>query len=219
MMPRRHDRKPNAPRLELVITQEQRQRAIESNSGACLIADAIKSQYPNLTSVSVDMATIRATDRARGLRFTWLTPAAAQHVLLSFDQGWPNPIEHILITHAVKIDRIVAESRSRRLAREERLAKLREKRDSGETLTSHEKTALTQMEQSPHRSTSEGPTEVVMSGRTPVIHGGKPIPQGPAHPNLLRGRNRIFGAKLADPGRAFEAAVNAEVAKRQEDAS
>ena len=38
--------------------------------------------------------------------------------------------------------------------------------------------------------------------------------QGKPHPNLLRGRNRHFGAKLADPGQAFHDAVEAAVAER-----
>ena len=40
------------------------------------------------------------------------------------------------------------------------------------------------------------------------------FPQGEAHPNLLRGRDRHFGAKLADPGEAFREAVEAAVADR-----
>ena len=38
------------------------------------------------------MATIRFTDQQKaGQRYTYLTSPTAQHCLLSFDQGWPNP--------------------------------------------------------------------------------------------------------------------------------
>jgi hypothetical protein len=38
--------KHGSPTLALAITKEQRDRAVKSNSGGCLIADAIQSQYP-----------------------------------------------------------------------------------------------------------------------------------------------------------------------------
>ena len=54
----------------------------------------------------------------------------------------------------------------------------------------------------------------VDENRGTVVYGGRPLPQGEAHPNLLRGRDRHFGAKLADPGEAFREAVEAAVADR-----
>ena len=62
-----------SPTLQLAIGQEQIDRAVQSNSGGCLIADAIKAQYPELTHVTVDMATVRVTDKQRGERYTYLT--------------------------------------------------------------------------------------------------------------------------------------------------
>ena len=47
-----------------------------------------------------------------------------------------------------------------------------------------------------------------------VVLGGDPLVQGPPHPNLLRGRDRHFGAKVARPGLAFEEAVEAAVSQR-----
>jgi len=77
--------------------------------------------------------------------------------------------------------------------------------------------ALTRMRNptpTPERPTSVGPPEVHGSSRArPVVVGGRPLPHG-THPNLLRGRDRIFGAKLADPGLAFNEAVEAAVAER-----
>jgi len=37
--------------------------------------------------------------------------------------------------------------------------------------------------------------------------------QGEPHPNLLRGRDRHYGAKLADPGQVFRDAVEEAVAQ------
>src|SRR5262245_59327758 len=91
----------NSPRLSVVLTAEAREHAIQSNSGGGLIADAIKQQYPEYTKVQVDMATIRITDVKAGRRYIYLTPPAAQHVLLSFDQGWPQPVESLSIQRAV----------------------------------------------------------------------------------------------------------------------
>lgn len=212
-----------SPTLNLVITEEARDEAIKSNSGGCLIADAIKRQYPNLSRVSVDMATIRVTDAERGERYIYLTPPAAQHVLLSFDQGWPNPTEQLTIRRAVKIDPIINKKNSpsqveRRRRRDERRAQVQAKRDAGERLSKGDKLVLARAESdsppSPDRPRSSGPREVIVSGGNVTIRGGRRMAPGQEHPNLLRGRNRHFGAKMADPGEAFNAAVEAEVSAR-----
>ena len=50
----------------------------------------------------------------------------------------------------------------------------------------------------PARPSSKGKAKVAGDG---TVVGGRPMGQGPPHPNLLRGRNRIFGAKVRNPGR------------------
>jgi hypothetical protein len=203
-----------SPRITLQITEADRVCAIESNSGACLIADALKRL--GYTAVTVDMATIRFTDPKAGKRYTYLTPPAAQHCLLSFDQGWPvEGIVEIRLQRAVKIVPVTL-SRPRAKSREERLQLLEAKEVDG-TLTRQEKAGLTRMRHNPGKKPStEGPVEVTPDG---TVVGGTPIPQGPAHPNLLRGRNRIYGAKLADPGKAFQEAVQAALRDQQETGS
>jgi hypothetical protein len=220
-MPRR---KFASPTLDLAITPEQHERAVKSDSGGCLIADAIKEQYPHLTGVVVDMATIRVTDKKAGERYTYLTPAPAQHVLLAFDQGWPNPTDRLVVKRAVKITPVVRGVRDSPAAvaarRETHIAELEGKIAAGEQLTDGEKQALGRMKNA--KPTRERPTargrSVVSSGngRDVVVRGGRPLVQGPAHPNLLRsrGRARHFGAQLADPGVAFREAVDAAVAER-----
>ena len=87
-------------------------------------------------------------------------------------------------------------------------------KDAEGTLTKQEKSALVRLTNpvpAPERPTKRGPAQV--STRRPlVVHGGEPVMVGPDHPNLLRGRNRHFGAKLSDPGEVFNAAVEAAVA-------
>lgn len=215
--------KNTSPRLDIKITDEEIAHAVQSNSGGCLIADAIKRQYPNLTCITVDMATIRATDRQRGERYTYLTPAMAQHVLLSFDQGWPNPTDELTIRSAVHISKITEAKNapSRKLnsmQRAERLAVLEEKVAHGIDLTKTERSALTRMRRAAARKvdrpTSAAPAEVVVQRGGVTVVGGRPPVVGKPHPNLLRGRNRHFGAKLADPGQAFREAVEAELRHR-----
>jgi hypothetical protein len=217
-------RRYSSPVLQVDITQDQYDQAIQSHSGACLIADAIKAQYPHLTKVAVDMATVRATDRKRGERYIYLTPPTAQHVLLAFDQGWPNPADQLTIKGAVQIVPVtrartgpasIAGQGEKRAARR---AELEAKQAAGETLTQHERASLTRVtkpRKPAERPTTPGPAEVTRQrGREVTVRGGKPIMQGAAHPNLLRGQDRHFGAKLADPGVVFREAVDAAVAER-----
>jgi hypothetical protein len=206
------------------ITKQRREKAVRSNSGGCLIADAIKETYPALTGVSVDMATVRVSDRKMGVRFIYLTPPAAQQMLLSFDQGWEPTVENLTIRRAVQIVPIVkARSdrggrKQREAARSKRLKELQERKVKG-TLTSDERRSLTRMlnaNRTPKRPSSYGVPriETMPDRKGVVVIGGAPLPQGPSHPNLLRGSNRHFGAKLADPGEAFAKAVDAEIAAR-----
>lgn len=205
----------SSPTLTLAITEENWEKAMRSNSGGCLVADAIKRQYPNLTNPVVDMATVRATDKARGVRYTYLTPPSIQHCLLAFDQGWPQPVQEVVVRRAVKID-AVTRGREATAKKAERLAELSAKKARGEELTAGEKGALSRLLGVAARPTARGPVEVggKAEGGAPVVTGGNPIVQGEPHPNLLRGRNRHFGAKMADPGIVFQQAVDAAVEQR-----
>jgi hypothetical protein len=200
-----------SPTLELEITPEQYEKAVQSASGGCLIADAIKDQYPHLSGITVDMATIRASDKKKGLRYVYLTPPAAQHMLLSFDQGWPQSADQVVVRSAVKVLPITR-TKAQAEARAARLAELEEKEKEG-TLTTGEAAALGRIRKGPKkRAAKKGKS--VANGNGTTVYGGTPPVQGPPHPNLLRGRNRHFGAKLADPGEAFNNAVEAAVAAK-----
>jgi hypothetical protein len=207
-----------SPSIVLKLTEEGRERALASNSGGCLIADAIKEQYPAFIRVSVDMATIAFTDPERGVRYTYLTPPAAQHALLAFDQGWPNPVQEVRLHQAVRINPIFRSPSDVERAARVRASRIEvlEAKEATGNLTRYEKSALTKMRTftPTERPTSSGPSEVDTVHRQTVVHGGAYPVKGKAHPNLLRGRNRHFGAKLADPGAAFNEAVEAAVAQR-----
>jgi hypothetical protein len=201
-----------APRLDVQITKDAYERAAQSDSGGCLIADAIKEQFPFLSHVRVDMATIRATDRKKGERYTWLTPADAQYTLLFYDQGWPHVREKITIVRPIKVNKVTTNPK-KNATRAERLAILEAKIAAGEELNSAEKAQRTMLLKPP-RPTSQGKTQVKgRGGKDLVVHGGKAIPTD-THPNLLAGRDRHFGAQLADPGEVFNEAVDMAVARK-----
>ena len=213
-----------SPRLEITITADDYETAKRSSSGSCLIADAIKRTYPELSKVTVDMTTIRVSDQKKGERYTYLTAPDAQQLLVFFDASWPLPKEELLIERALKIDPITASS-ARTQAREERRRELEAKEASGDELTHGEKISLTKIRKGQSRPTSRGPTALKAGTSRPVVRGGRPVLQGikEENPNLLRGTNRHFGAKLAEPGLAFREAVaeavEEEVARRLADAA
>lgn len=76
-----------APRVNIQVTDELIESAIPRDSSHCMIADALGVAYPKAQYVSVDVQTIRFTDREKGLRFTYLTPRTCQLALLEFDLG------------------------------------------------------------------------------------------------------------------------------------
>lgn len=76
-----------APALNFEVTAEHIATAVPKDSGHCMIADALAAAMPQATYVSVDLATIRWTDEAAGLRYIYLTPGRAQRALIAFDQG------------------------------------------------------------------------------------------------------------------------------------
>jgi len=80
---------PRGPVVKIAVTQQQVKDAIRANSGHCMIAEAIIATVPNVdeNTVSVDLQTIRFTDKKKGLRYVYLTPRNAQATLVEFDQG------------------------------------------------------------------------------------------------------------------------------------
>jgi hypothetical protein len=221
----------SSPKLVLDKLRDGLERAQQSDSGACLIADRIKAKYPHLTGVRVDMTTIRVSDRRAGYRYIYLTPDAAQFALLGFDQGWDALIPDDVVirtavqvlplvekhAHGLKSPSAVAQRRvARKAAAEAKVA-------AGEPLTTSEKAQLARDakgEANPRKrasSTGKARVQVRNGGHGDAgvtVHGGQPRRQGPAHPNLLRGAKRHYGAKLAHPGRVWQQAVDEAVELR-----
>jgi hypothetical protein len=95
----KHPRKPRKPleTFDEALWQNGRRRisvgdthiaeSLQRSSSACAIAEALKEQIPNAVHVSIDLATIRWTDRVKQLRYLALTPVCAQELICSFDQG------------------------------------------------------------------------------------------------------------------------------------
>lgn len=78
-----------ADRPTIEVTQEDLDNARPKDSSHCMIADAVKRALPHAKNISVDLATIRYSDPARGKRYIILTPPIAQQQLLWFDQADP----------------------------------------------------------------------------------------------------------------------------------
>lgn len=220
--------KGTSPTLDVELTQAMYDAAKRSRSGGCLIADAIKKQYPQFVNVSVDMATIRFSDRVRGERYTYITTPDAQTVLAGFDQGLPLRVDRLTIRRAAFVTPII-QTRSAAAAATDRsraaMARLEAKKTTGGKLTAREETRLVRLretlEAARTRPTAPGPREAVRpeptssTNRTPPTVVGGPHPRrGGPNPNLLRGTDRHFGAKIADPGVVFRDAVEVEVARR-----
>lgn len=72
---------------QIEVTAEIIGQSLRANSNHCMIADAIKAAMPEAKAVSVDLQTIRYTDREKGQRYVYFTPLVCQQQLLRFDQG------------------------------------------------------------------------------------------------------------------------------------
>lgn len=72
---------------KVTVTRELIERATQRDSRHCMVAEAIKSAYPRLTNISVDLQTIRYTDPRMKKRYTCLTPPLAGNAIVEFDQG------------------------------------------------------------------------------------------------------------------------------------
>lgn len=85
-------RRARSPKITLTVTQEMIEKGIRADSEHCIWAEALRAARPDARSIAVDLQTIRFTDPVRGLRYSYLTPRAAQVSLVEFDQGiMPEP--------------------------------------------------------------------------------------------------------------------------------
>lgn len=77
--------------LPISITQDLIETSERRSSSHCMIADAVKDagrrSGMHMTSVAVDLQTIRFTDKTAMVRYIFLTPRLCQQALVDFDQG------------------------------------------------------------------------------------------------------------------------------------
>lgn len=130
----------NTPRVKLTISDEHIDRGINS-SGHCAIAEAVKEQVPNAQRISVDVQSIRWTDKERGLRFCYLTPRIGQIIILQNDRAIrPKPTSFWLrgatVTTAHHIDPTY-KGRGNRMKAVHKLGRKRFLDGKGQTQTEH----------------------------------------------------------------------------------
>lgn len=92
----RHDYKRNqqedsvnipSPRFTINVLDDDINRAIPRSSRHCMIEYAIEHDVPNASRPIVDIQTIRWTDKTKGLRYTFITPAKILALMLAWDEG------------------------------------------------------------------------------------------------------------------------------------
>jgi len=98
-------RRHKSPRFTVTITADRIAESVRRSSSHCMIAETIKEAHPELSGITVDLATIRFSDAARQLRFTYLTPRIAQEALILFDQGVVPPEFEMELRRASQITR------------------------------------------------------------------------------------------------------------------
>jgi hypothetical protein len=146
--------------------------AVERSSSHCVIADALRMAVPAAERVSVDLQTIRFTDPKTERRYVFLTPPAAQVVLVKFDQGiMPEPF----LLKLGKPAQIVRKGASHPDKSKPR------KRTAGRAIVPPAKREI--------RATTSHDTPTVFGGRTPPT----------AALSSTTGRRRTFGLKSLKP--------------------
>jgi len=161
---------PKSPRPVIHVSLDSIKTAMRADSAHCMIADSIAAQIPDARNVSVDLATIRWSDPAKGVRYIYLTPRNAQELLIAFDQGWDDLLQpiHFELRNAqvVKIQRRVVDANG-----------IRKRATLGKTELK--------------RAQNQG------TGGSMIRTGGKPPPLGPlTNSGYARlGRRRAFGLK------------------------
>jgi len=91
----------HAPRLKFSVDAKSIEEAVERDSSHCMIAESVKKMYPEAKYVSVDIQTIRFSNRKKKERYVYLTPRNAQVAIVEFDVGiHPDPFD-VYVRHGV----------------------------------------------------------------------------------------------------------------------
>jgi hypothetical protein len=73
--------------IRVRVDQDAIDQSMRKSSAHCMIATAIKRQYPRLRNIVVNITQIGMTDPKTGVRSLFLTPRIAQIALLNYDWG------------------------------------------------------------------------------------------------------------------------------------
>ena len=197
----------HSPRPRLDITQDLIDEATRQDSGHCVIADAIKSLVKGASNVSVDLATIRWTDREAGVRYVYLTPIPAQQLLLSFDYGMPIEPQQIRMGFAAQVVEVTAKNKVDKAKAVDRRATLEAKEAAGEALTQAEARSLRSSRAAEAARAGRTTAELPTSEGSPELHyvgdsAKRTIKVGGRAPGtaVLRhgqGRRRVYGLRAA----------------------
>lgn len=100
-----------SPRVTINVSDEDIEAALPKQSQHCMVKLAISRDVPAATHVLVDIQTIRWTDKTKGLRYTYLTPAKVIAIMLAWDEGYkPKPFSFRLRAAQVTSARPVVRS-------------------------------------------------------------------------------------------------------------
>jgi len=160
-------KRPRAPKITLVITDELIEDAIPRDSSHCLWAEAVKSAYPSAQRIAVDLATIRFSDPTRGLRFTYLTPRAAQVALVQFDQG-VKPVPHSVQLRNGHVTRMA--QKAKKLISPAQVEQRRKAGEKGRNVQAKTRSALAKTSL---RHSGGGGVPDRVGGKTPPIGAGR----------------------------------------------
>lgn len=75
-------------RTKIPVDEDLIEAGIKKDATYCIIAEAVRRALPEATGIRVDLATIRWSDPDKGVRYIYLTPLAAQQMIVDFDQGY-----------------------------------------------------------------------------------------------------------------------------------
>jgi hypothetical protein len=104
----------SSPRLRVKVTDEIIAKAEKADSAHCMIADAIRHQFPQFQHIQVDLRTIRFSDPKKGVRYAYLTPFGAAAQLVNFDQGRHSQSFEFTVSRAMQISRFQSGTRTTR---------------------------------------------------------------------------------------------------------
>lgn len=183
-------RKPSSPKIKVVVGEDIIRNSVSRDSSHCMIAEALKASYPEGSSVSVDIQTIRVSNPKKRLRYTYLTPRLAQVSLIKFDQGlMPEPFEFSL-RHG-QVTKMIDSKPARAMARADRVVSEKMSQSRHENLAKAQRSNPVLTKASLRDSDGKGTVPDRIGGRTPPLSRTKDgVPFSKRRAFGLRGMDR-----------------------------